>query len=410
MEYKIKSSGIFSAKQLNNAYNEMLLRLTQEMSVKQVVDYLSELLDSSIVLYTRFGNHIFSSCDDSRMRRSLLSLQFQLSVSVDGNLDNYFERERTSHSITTSPGIYLDYYAVPNSYALSGDLIGPNGLLGTLCLLDVNFSAIDDQAETLAFFCKILSQKLHKENNLNNTEQDSEHIEQMDINNGATWFRKLEGDVFQNFYISVIDATDITELQIKLFKTELERNHLLFRMVAQEPFVILLFNVRDNDEASIMCTTLTQFAETYGLSIGLSYRFQGTEKIHDSFLQAVDSLSAAQHLRLTGQLSQFEQYAVDALLFDLMHTSRLDCYRNEGLDTLELYDRQNGTQYYETLKCFISCGASKQKASQALYIHRNTLSYRLERIEELLQVDLSDIDVQTKLYLDIKVKEILDAV
>lgn len=402
MEYEIKPSGTFSAKQLNEAYYEMLLHLTGEMSVKQVLDYLSNLLDSTVVLYTSSGNHIFSSCDDSRTRLSMLKLQSQLSG--PNGLNNFFEQKRTEHTETDYPGVYLDYYTDTNNHALSGDLTGPNGSLGTLCLLDVDFQIIDEQEETLELFCRILSQKLHQENYLN---QETERIEQVDINLGAKWFRKMKGDVFQNFYIAVFDPDGITEEQLKLFKAELERSHILFRLVEHEVFVVLLLNVRDNDEAAVMRNALIQSAESYGLSIGLSYRFQGTENIHNSFLQAADALGVAQYWNQRG-LFQFEQFAVDALLLDLMRTSSLDCYRNEGLDMLCIYDEQNGTQYYETLKCFISYGASKQKASQALFIHRNTLSYRLERIEELLQVDLSDIDVQTKLYLDIKVKEILD--
>lgn len=402
MEYEVQSSGTFSAKQLNDAYYKMLLHLTDEMSVKQVVDYLSNLLSSTVVLYTHSGNHIFSSCEDSRSRKSLLRLQFQLSIS--DTLDNYFERERTSHTETSDPGVYLDHYAASNSYALSGDLSGPGGPLGTLCLLDVNFDNLDEQTETFKLFCRILSQKLCQSNY-----QESESMERMDINSGAKWFRKIKGDTFQNFYIAVISAKDISDWQTKLFKAELERNHHLFRMVIQEEFIIVLLNIRDNDEATIMRTTMEQFAQIQQVSIGLSYRFQGTEKIHDSFLQAVDVLNIAHHLKLSDHLFRFEQFAVDILLFDLMRTSSLDCYRNEALDTLCIYDKQNSTQYYGTLKCYISCGSSKQKASQALYIHRNTLSYRLERIGELLNVDLSDTDVQTRLYLDIKVREMLEA-
>lgn len=406
MEYEIKSSEFFSARQLNNAYYEMLLRLTGDMSVKQVVDYLSELLNSSVILYTRSGSHIFSSWDDSRARTSMLHLQYQLSEG--DHLRNFFKEYQTSHVETEYPGVYLDHYAGSDNYALSGELIGPNGLLGTLCLLDVDFSSLSEQAETFKLFCRLLSQKLYKENPLNEMQQESSGIEQLDINNGAKWFRKLKGDVFQNFYIAVMDGSGITEQQIKLFKAELESSQLLFRMVVQEAFIIVLLNVRDNDEAAIMRAALNQFAKTHRLPIGLSHRFQGTEKIHDSFLQAADALSVARYLGLEECLFQFEQLTVDALLLDLMRTSSLDCYRNEGLDTLCLYDEQNGTQYYETLKCFISCGASKQKASQTLFIHRNTLAYRLERIEELLHVSLSDIDVQTRLYLDIKIREFLD--
>lgn len=403
MEYEIKTSETFSAKQLNDAYYEVLLRLTNEMSVKQVIDYLSELLNSTVVLYTHSGNHIFSSCEDSRSRMSLLHLQAQFSVT--NGVDNYLERERTSHTETNYPGIYLDHYAAPDARALSGKLTVSNEPLGTLCLLDVDFSALDEQAETLELFCRILSQKLAVSNSL---DQKPGQIEQLDINSGAKWFRKLKGNIFQNFYIAVLNTATVNDDQVKQLKAILEQNHLLFRMVIQESFITILFNVCDIDEAAVMYTSLEQFAQTEQISIGLSHRFHGTEMIHDCFRQATDMLNMARYMGLHDQLIRFEQYSVDALLYDFMQTSGLDCYRNERLEQLCAYDDQNGTQYYETLKCYIFCGASKQKASQALYIHRNTLAYRLDQIETLLRLNLNDVDVQTRLYLDIKIKEMLD--
>lgn len=408
MEYEVKPLGIFSAKQLNNAYYEMLVHLTGEMSVKEVVDYIAELLNSSVLLYTCPENKIFISCDDSRAYTSLLMLQFQLSIANNSDLYSFFRKEQTSHTATPFPNVYLDRYDSMDCDALSGDLIGPNGLVGTLCLLDVNFDALEEQEETLALFCQILAKKMCGETQFRRMERESVPMEQMDINGGAQWFRKLKGDSFQNFYIAALKSSGLGEDKIRHFKEELESDHLLFRMVVQDSLVIVLLNVRDNEEAKVMREALTRLAEIHRSTIGLSTRFHGSEHIYDGLIQATNALNTAQYTEREGQLVPFEQIAVDALLLDLIRTSSLDCYRNEGLDSLCRYDEQNGTQYYETLNRFIACGASKQKTSQALYIHRNTLSYRLERISEHLHVDLNDPDTQARLYLDIKIRELLD--
>lgn len=105
----------------------------------------------------------------------------------------------------------------------------------------------------------------------------------------------------------------------------------------------------------------------------------------------------------------FNILCANVLLFELNRTGDLACYRNEALDRLNEYDAVNGTKYFETLKTFIACGGSKQNASQKLYIHRNSLSYRLKCIEDILDTDLDDIAAQAKLWFDIKIKETLDA-
>jgi purine catabolism regulator len=48
------------------------------------------------------------------------------------------------------------------------------------------------------------------------------------------------------------------------------------------------------------------------------------------------------------------------------------------------YDRLNGTELVQTLEAFIATGQSKQQTAKKLYIHRQTLYYRLEQITSLL--------------------------
>ena len=51
-----------------------------------------------------------------------------------------------------------------------------------------------------------------------------------------------------------------------------------------------------------------------------------------------------------------------------------------------------------TLRTYIASGFSKTKAAKELCIHVNTMNYRLEKIQDLLNVDLSDVDTYLLLY------------
>ena len=65
-------------------------------------------------------------------------------------------------------------------------------------------------------------------------------------------------------------------------------------------------------------------------------------------------------------------------------------YCNEKLNKLEEYDHANGTFLQETLLAYYMNGFSIGKTAEALYIHRNSLQYRINKIEELLEVELDD--------------------
>lgn len=60
------------------------------------------------------------------------------------------------------------------------------------------------------------------------------------------------------------------------------------------------------------------------------------------------------------------------------------------LGELYRYELANKTQYLETLYTWINQKFNTSQTALALYTHRNTVIYRLEKIEEILKTDLKD--------------------
>jgi len=58
----------------------------------------------------------------------------------------------------------------------------------------------------------------------------------------------------------------------------------------------------------------------------------------------------------------------------------------EGIARLAEHDARRGLGLLETLETYLACGGNIARAAQRLYVHRNTLVQRLDRIEELLGV------------------------
>jgi sugar diacid utilization regulator len=77
-------------------------------------------------------------------------------------------------------------------------------------------------------------------------------------------------------------------------------------------------------------------------------------------------------------------------MFKSDNQSEILDYCNERLKRLEDYDHANGTFLQETLLTYYMHGFNLRKTSEALYIHRNSLQYRLKKIEELLEMELND--------------------
>ncbi len=77
-------------------------------------------------------------------------------------------------------------------------------------------------------------------------------------------------------------------------------------------------------------------------------------------------------------------------LFNSGNQSEVLSYCNSKLRRLEEYDHANGTFLIDTIEAYYMHGFNVGKTAEALFIHRNSLQYRLHKIEEILDTRLED--------------------
>ena len=75
------------------------------------------------------------------------------------------------------------------------------------------------------------------------------------------------------------------------------------------------------------------------------------------------------------------------------------------MNRLKQEDRVKGTEFYNTLKEYLLHGNNVSMTSKHLYIHRNTMIYRLSKINEILGVDINDPKIARQLMISIVLQE-----
>jgi purine catabolism regulator len=105
----------------------------------------------------------------------------------------------------------------------------------------------------------------------------------------------------------------------------------------------------------------------------------------DSFSQAGQALEMARRFH-ERKLLYFPDLSVYRLLFQFEHNPELVAFQEEILGPLLAYE--GGLELLQTLEVFFEHNGSITQAADALFIHRNTLIYRLERISEIAGLDL----------------------
>ena len=68
---------------------------------------------------------------------------------------------------------------------------------------------------------------------------------------------------------------------------------------------------------------------------------------------------------------------------------------------------RRGSKLLESLEAYLDAGGSLTEAAACLPVHRNTLTYRLNRIRELTHSDLSDPQVRFQLQTAIAIRRFL---
>ncbi|WNV85523.1 helix-turn-helix domain-containing protein [Umezawaea sp. Da 62-37] len=69
------------------------------------------------------------------------------------------------------------------------------------------------------------------------------------------------------------------------------------------------------------------------------------------------------------------------------------------LQPLTAFDAERGGELVRTLELFLGSGGSPQLTAKELFVHRNTVRYRLEQIERLTGLSLSSVEARVHLWL-----------
>lgn len=73
---------------------------------------------------------------------------------------------------------------------------------------------------------------------------------------------------------------------------------------------------------------------------------------------------------------------------------------------LQKYDDQNGSDMMNTLESFANHQFDLKQTSEAIFLHRNTLRYRIKKIEEILNIKLDDINNRLNITAALKIKQL----
>lgn len=103
----------------------------------------------------------------------------------------------------------------------------------------------------------------------------------------------------------------------------------------------------------------------------------------------------------------YDRLEVKKLILAVDDISLLESIYNENLKELEVYDRDNGTDYMSFLRLYLKYDGSVQRVAQETFVHRNTINYQLAKIKKILGNNLKTFEERFKIILAFEVRDVL---
>ncbi|MEU1184026.1 helix-turn-helix domain-containing protein [Streptomyces sp. NPDC005820] len=141
------------------------------------------------------------------------------------------------------------------------------------------------------------------------------------------------------------------------------------------------------------------------LRAGIGGHAPALSAVQRSRQEADAALGVLAHRGQDHAVADFQEVRAESFFLRLRaDLDAFDAVRLDGLEAMREHDERNGTEYTRTVYAYLRCLGDSTRASAEMYVHPNTLRYRIRRAGELFGIDLQDPDEALLLWLRLRLR------
>ena len=171
--------------------------------------------------------------------------------------------------------------------------------------------------------------------------------------------------------------------------------------------LLIVFN-ESKISAEDVCAQLERFLGIHQLSACMSMEFSSLLELRYVYEDTLVCLKLAMRKAPSVRMHRAERYIDLAFLSKCREYFPLEQYYLEGFSRLHDFDEENEKGYLNTLTAYLNNNMSVSAAAKEIFMHRNTMTQQLDKIEEILGVPLKDKEMCWYLQLCLKIHELLE--
>lgn len=143
------------------------------------------------------------------------------------------------------------------------------------------------------------------------------------------------------------------------------------------------------------------------VSTGVSSIFYEPERMRACIDEAKRAFEVQRGCGIQHSARYFEEIGVYRFFYEFGNDIELKDFVMEILGELIQHDEENNSDYVNTLQVYLEEGGNIGETAQKLYVHRNTIKYRITKVEEILNIDLEDTNTVFNLQFAFKIRKYL---
>ncbi len=204
-------------------------------------------------------------------------------------------------------------------------------------------------------------------------------------------------------------SEDFKDSLAKIAEIIAKRMHELFITFSYKEFLILVLVNYTDDEISRFADEFMRLALQHSkgnsLHMGISSNQAGFYKQKKNFEKALSAMKMA--IKQKESSVYYDKLGIYKLLYAVGDKAVLREYYKNIVGKLESYDKENKMQLTVMLRTYLDNNGSLQLTAEKLFVHRNTVTNQLKKIEEITGHNPLNLDDKVKFCIAFYIKEIL---
>lgn len=160
--------------------------------------------------------------------------------------------------------------------------------------------------------------------------------------------------------------------------------------------------------ANIIKEEINEKIKDITINIGIGNCASELKDFKQSVYQAEKALKILKKCRRVNTVRQYSELGIYRILFKSEDIDELKNIYKEMLGPLIEHDMNFGTDLLNTLEVYLKEDRNLGKAADILFVHRNTMKYRLSKINEILDYNFEDAILNFNIQLAYKIKRFFE--